>query len=91
MIAVFYLVQLGIYFGNGRFPITYGEDFFAFWSIGKIADTSGYSQIYDLNLLEETQLNELDNQGLLNEKIVSSYSPIPVPILTCFVPVVQLL
>jgi len=54
MIAVFYLVQLGIYFGNGRFPITYGEDFFAFWSIGKIADTSGYSQIYDLNLLEET-------------------------------------
>ena len=91
MIAVFYLVQLGIYFGNGRFPITYGEDFFAFWSIGKIADTSGYSQIYDLNLLKETQLNELDNQGLLNEKTVSSYSPIPVPIFTFFVPVLQLL
>ena len=54
LIAIFalYLSLFGSWIREGGFPLSYGTDYLAFWSIGKIADEKGYSEIYDLDNLE---------------------------------------
>lgn len=70
---------------NGRFPSTYGGDFLAFWSAGKIADVNGYSEIYDLNNLRITQSHELARMGFLKQSDGPAYSPIPAPLFPIFI------
>lgn len=90
VIASFYIILFAVWFGYGRFPLTYGDDYFAFWSVGKIVDKIGYAQIYDLNTLKNTQIEGLRQLGLLDGITDSFYSPTPVPIFAFFVPILQL-
>lgn len=88
-IAILYGVQFATLVVNGRVPVNYGDDYFAFWSVGKIADEKGYSQIYDLNELKNVQINSLRDLGVKNFS-ADSFSPLPVSIFAIFIPVLQL-
>jgi hypothetical protein len=55
IIGLFYFVLFRDWVGQGRFPLSYGTDYLAFWSLGKISNEQGYSHIYDLDLLLTTQ------------------------------------
>lgn len=88
-IAILYGVQFATLVINGRVPVNYGDDYFAFWSVGRIADEKGYALIYDLNELKNVQINYLRDLGIRNIN-TDSFSPIPVPIFAVFVPALQL-
>lgn len=90
-IVLFYFLLFGLWISEGDFPAKYGVDYTAFWSIGKIADEKGYSQIYDLNNLRIVQIQERQTLGLPVNTDISSYSPIPAPFFAFFVPPFQLL
>ena len=90
-IVFFYLLLFGLWISEGDFPAKYGVDYTAFWSIGKIADEKGYSQIYDLNNLRTVQIQERQTLGLPVNTDTHSYSPIPAPFFAFFVPPFQLL
>ena len=80
-----------VYFVGAFVYGTFGEDYLAFWSVGKIADEKGYSEIYDLNNLRSVQTQERYALGLL-EKIDDPSSPLsPVPYFSFFVLPFQLL
>ena len=62
-ISIILIIYVFIY---GSFLSTYGVDYFAYWSTGKIADQKGYSEIYDLNYLRSVQTQELESLGVLS-------------------------
>lgn len=84
-ILLFYSAQFSFTVGKSRILLGYGADYLAFWSAGRIADEKGYSRIYDITNLRSVQLQELNELGLLNKMDASSYSPVPVAILSIFV------
>jgi hypothetical protein len=86
----FYLAQYGFMVVRGRFPMDYGSDFLAYWSAGKIAFIKGYSEIYDLNYLWETQVKELKDLGivLFDDSV---FQPFPAPFFSFFILPFQLL
>jgi hypothetical protein len=87
LVLSLYLILFGSWVAKGNY---FGVDYFAFWSTGKIADGKGYSEIYDLNNLRIVQTQELNALGLLEKTDNLSYSPIPAPIFSFFVPLFQL-
>ena len=79
-------------FFTGAFAYgTLGDDYFAFWSVGKIADEIGYSEIYDLSILRSVQTQGRYDLGLIETIDVSSILLNPVPYFSFFVLPFQLL
>ena len=74
-----------VYFVASFWHSDIGVDYFAFWSVGKIADEKGYSEIYDLNNLRSVQAQELKELDLSVNSDDHLFSPIPVPYFSFFV------
>lgn len=90
-IACFYLAIFGNEVLKGIKFSQYRGDYLAFWSVGKIADEKGYSEIYDLNNLQVFQSQGLKALGF-REIIDGPSNPIiPVPYFSFFVLPFQLL
>lgn len=86
-IFCFYVVYFSAAFNYGHF----GVDYMAYWSVGKIADVKGYSEIYDLNNLRSVQTQELNDSSLQAEPGNSSVPLFPVPYFSFFLLPFQLL
>ncbi len=63
----------------------YANDFLAFWSTGKLAAESGFSQIYNLTLLKDLQVRTLIEIGLLQPTNQSTFQVFPFAVLPFFV------
>ena len=87
LICFYFFVFFGTYFVFGGIK----GDYLAFWSVGKIADERGYSQIYDLNNIRSVQTKELQALGLITNANDSSIPLFPVPYFSIFVLPFQLL
>lgn len=74
-IACFYLALFGNEVLKGNKSPLYKGDYLAFWSVGKIADEKGYSEIYDLNNLQTVQSQGLKSLGFL--EIINPIIPVP--------------
>ena len=85
------LIFIDSWFVNGSFFSTYGADYLAYWSAGKIADHKGYSEIYDLNNLGNVQTQELTSLGVLPKTDDSAIPILPVAYLSFFVLPFQIL
>lgn len=68
-----------------------GGDYLAFWSVGKIADEEGYSEIYNLSELTKVQQNINFRSGDKLGEEIQSFSPTPVPFFSVFIFPFQLL
>lgn len=90
-IFIFFLLQLGFIFMEGRFPVEYGEDYLAFWSAGKIADEKSFADIYDFNNLRSVQIRELNRLGYLVYVDDPNVPTIPAPYLPFFITPFRLL
>ena len=90
-ILFYYLFQFGFAIGKNGFLVWYGADHLAFYSAGKIADETGFANIYDLEKLESIQAEELNKRGLLEIIGGSKFDPTPVPVLSFFIIPFQLL
>ena len=80
-----------VYFAGAFVYDNFGEDYLAFWSVGKIADKKGYSEIYDLNALKSVQTQERFVLGLVERIDDPSIPLFPVPYFSIFVVPFQLL
>jgi len=78
-ISLFYLVT-----SKSHFP-DFGVDYLAWWSAGKIADQKEYSQIYNLDILQSVQVQELKALGLINENENVQIIPNTSPLLLFFI------
>lgn len=83
-LMTFYLTNFGFRVATEKFPF-YAQDFFAYWSVGKIADVTGYSHVYDLNLVRSVETDEMIKLGLLESKDDPNFSPIPASYLSIFI------
>lgn len=90
-LCIFYLTRIVFSVAEERFLKDYGVDYLAFWSAGKIADEKGYSEIYNLEILRNTQTRVLEDQGILVKGEGTISSPFPAPIFSIFVIPFQLL
>ncbi|MEA5079889.1 MAG: glycosyltransferase family 87 protein [Anaerolineaceae bacterium] len=63
----------------------YANDFLAFWSTGRVAYSSGFNQIYNLETIKGIQTRTLIDLMLLNPKDVSSFQVFPFPVLAVFI------
>lgn len=66
-------------------------DYLAFWSVGKIANQMGFSEIYDLTNLRNTQDEGLDLLSRKEQKVGPSFPTMPVPYFALFIVPFQLL
>ncbi len=62
VIACFYLVIISSWIKGGNY---YGADYLGYWSVGKIANEKGYSEIYNLDALKTVQGQELIKLGII--------------------------
>jgi len=91
VVTCFALLLLIVLVVNGRLLSKYGTDYFAYWSVGKIADQKGYSEIYDLNNLRSVQTQELESLGILSKTDDSPYPVLPVAYFSFFILPFQIL
>lgn len=90
-VACCYLAIIGNETLKGNKSQQYRGDYLAFWSVGKIANEKGFSEIYDLDNLQSTQSQGLKSLGFV-EGIDGLANPIiPVPYFSFFVLPFQLL
>ncbi|MCJ7722726.1 MAG: hypothetical protein MUP03_01190, partial [Anaerolineales bacterium] len=54
-IFAFYAVQIGMALFQHNLFVSLGADYRSFWSVGQIANTKGYSDIYNLELQAQIQ------------------------------------
>lgn len=87
----FFLTQYVFTIKTGNFPTVYGQDFLAFWTIGKIADEKGFSEIYGLNNFRDYQIQEFVSLGFHLDLNDTTFSPIITLIFPIFVLPFQLL
>ncbi|MEL7657863.1 MAG: hypothetical protein AAGU75_18370, partial [Bacillota bacterium] len=52
-----------------------GDDYLGYWSVGKIADQKGFSEIYDIENLRIVQSKALDLLGYSGNTNENLYSP----------------
>ncbi|MEN6298706.1 MAG: glycosyltransferase family 87 protein [Anaerolineaceae bacterium] len=83
-LMAFSLTNFGFRVATEKFPY-YGQDYLAFWSAGKIADTVGYLTIYELDSLRDVESEELIKLGVLESKEDTNFLTIPTPYLAIFV------
>jgi hypothetical protein len=74
-----------------NFFVTYGRDYFAYWSAGTIADQKGYSEIYNLDSLRSVQTLKLKSLGVSKETYDYSTRIFPVAYFSAFVIPFQIL
>jgi len=86
-ILCFYSINFFASFGRGAV----GDDYVAFWSVGKIADENGYSKIYDLDILRSVQIQASQELGFFVKTDDLLFSPTPVPYFALFILPLQLL
>jgi hypothetical protein len=86
-VVFIYFLNFIAFFRNGAL----GDDYMGYWSVGKIADEKGYSEIYDPYILRNLQAQELKDQGFLEKTDAPSFSPTLVPYLPFFILPFQLL
>jgi len=82
MVAVLtiYILQIGYAFLNGRVCQSYGVDYCAFYSAGKIINDHGFAEVYNLDLLTQYQ-KEIYN---IDSTSISNFSPFPIVYLSIF-------
>ncbi len=80
-ILVFYIAQIGFDAVKNNTLIGLGGDTLAFWSVGKIADTRGYGDVYTVDYLKQTQNAALEALGFDTE----GASTIPAPLFAFFI------
>jgi len=90
-IACFYLAILGNGILKGNKFAQYRGDYIAFWSVGKIANEKGFSEIYNLNNLQSVQSQGVKSLGFIENIDGPSNPIIPVPYFSIFVIPFQLL
>jgi len=90
-IVCFYLAVLGNGILKGNKFAQYRGDYLAFWSVGRIANEKGYSEIYDLRNLESVQSQGEKSLGFIEGIDGTSNPTIPVPYFSFFVLPFQLL
>ncbi len=83
-IFIFYVGLFSSWIWKGSLTVGYGSDYLAFWSVGKIADDKGFSEIYDLDNLRQYQVSAVRSLGLFSGATDSAFSPIPAPLLSIF-------
>lgn len=84
-ILAFYIVLMGVWFsGKG----SYENDFLAFWGAGKLADEKGYAAVYDLDSLNQVQVQELHR---VSGNSPSTISTLPAALFSFFILPFQLL
>ena len=83
-LMAFYTANFGYRVISYSFP-DYAQDYLAFWSVGKIADMSGYSHVYDLDYLRAVESEELIKLGLNEVKEDPQFLTIPAPYLAIFI------
>ena len=81
---IFYFAQFGFMSTKESFLQGYGVDYLAFWSIGKIADEKGFSEIYDIGNIRPVQFQVLVDRGMVKKGDEASISPIPAPLFSFF-------
>lgn len=74
-LLVFYIVQFGFDAVKNNTLIGLGGDALAFWSVGRIADTRGYGDVYTVDILRQTQNTALEALGFNSE--LASTMPAP--------------
>lgn len=80
-LLVFYIVQVGFDAVKNNTLIGLGGDMLAFWSVGRIADTRGYGDVYTVEILRQTQNAALEDLGF-NSELAST---IPAPLFAFFI------
>ncbi len=60
-IFILYVGLFGSWIWKGSLTVGYGSDYLAFWSVGKIADEKGFSEIYDLDNLRQYQVSAIES------------------------------
>lgn len=90
-IACFYIGLVVVWVGERDSPIQYGGDFLGYWSVGKIADEKGYSEIHDIDNLRIVETQELKALGFLGNTSDSSLSPPTAHYLSFYIVPFQLL
>jgi len=82
---VFYAGQVIFDMASSNYCGNLAIDYCAFWSAGKIANTNGYEQVYNLDRLWEIQ------QPIASKHMLpAQYAPVPVPYLPVFIAPFQL-
>jgi hypothetical protein len=80
-LIVFYIAQIIMKIAvSGPNFISLGSDFLGFWSSGFIANHYGYSNIYDLGLMEQVQKHMVQQLSA-----VTNFWVVPVPYLPIFI------
>ena len=74
VIACFYLVLIGTWAKEGNY---YGADYLGYWSVGRVANAKGYSEIYDSTALKIVQAQELIKLGIIKNIEDPSLSQLP--------------
>jgi len=76
-----YILQIGNALINGRVCQSYGVDYCAFYSAGKIISDHGFAEVYNLDLLTQYQKEIY----LTDPKSFTNFVPIPIPYLPIFI------
>lgn len=82
-LGIFYLGLLIRIILQGPANVHYG-DYISYWTVGRIADTLGYSKIYDLNLLQRLQYLTLQSTEVYASVSQFEVIAMPVPYLSFF-------
>jgi hypothetical protein len=82
LIFSFYIILLIVWVKGNLFISSYGSDFLAFWSVGKVIDKLGFSNAYDIQQLKSVQLQVLKDLSLFTN--LESFTPLPAPYLPVF-------
>ena len=89
--ACIYIFLFDSWVVNDSFFVKYGRDYFAYWSVGTIADQKGYSEIYDLDTLRSVQTQKLLSLGVSEETYDYTTRIFPVAYFSSFVIPFQIL
>ncbi len=82
--CMFYLGLLIKVVLSGPAEIHFG-DYISYWNVGRIADTLGYSKIYDLTLLQRLQYLTIQSTEVYASVSQSEVIAMPVPYLSFFI------
>lgn len=83
-LCMFYIGLLSRDVLSGPAEIHFG-DYISYWTVGRIADTLGYSKIYDLTLLQRLQYLTLQSTEVYASVSQSEVIAMPVPYFSFFI------
>lgn len=80
-IFAFYAAQVGLEIFRNNLFISVGADYLSFWSVGHIANTQGYEDVYDLDVLKGVQEPLVPDP----DDSFKVFTPVPTPFLPIFI------